>query len=297
MADAAQPLTGRVAIVTGAGGGLGREHALALAEAGARVVVNDVGPGADETAELIVGTGGQATPERSSVADWEAGAARVRLAIETYGDLHIVINNAGITRDRMSFSMSEEEWDTVVDVHLKGHFVPAHHAAVYWRAESKEGRDAPRRLVHTTSESGLFGAPGQTNYGSAKGGILTLSLALARELHKYGVTSNVIAPRARTPMTANVPNMGAPEDPRAFDTYNPANVSPFVAWLCTDDAADVNGQTFIVGGSAIFLLRPYAHAGEIRAGGRWTIDGISANKAALFGENDPGIPPFDAPAF
>ncbi len=291
------PLVGRVAIVTGAGSGLGRQHALALAAAGARLVVNDLGDGADETVTRIEEAGGEAVAEHSSVADWEAGAARVRLALDTYADLHIVVNNAGITRDRMSFSMSEDEWDAVVDVHLKGHFVAAHHAAVHWRERAKAGHEAPRRLVHTTSESGLFGAAGQTNYGAAKGGILTLSLALARELHKYGVTSNVIAPRARTPMTATIPGMAPPEDPSAFDTFDPANVSPLVVWLCTDDAADVNGQTFIVGGSGIFLMRPFSHVAEIRSDGRWTVDDITAHKAELFAGADPGIPPFAAPTF
>ncbi len=291
------PLAGRVAIVTGAGSGLGRQHALALAEAGARMVVNDLGESADETVDAIASAGGEAVAEHSSVADWDAGAARLQLALDTYGDLHIVVNNAGITRDRMSFSMTEDEWDAVVAVHLKGHFVAAHHAAAHWRARAKDGHEAPRRMVHTTSESGLFGAPGQTNYGAAKGGIVTLSLALARELHKYGVTSNVIAPRARTPMTANVPSMAPPDDPDAFDTFDPANVSPLVVWLCTDDAADVNGQTFVVGGSGIFLMRPFSHAAEIRTDRRWTVDDINARRAELFSATDPGIPPFDAPSF
>ena len=291
-------LDGRVAIVTGAGSGLGRCHALLLAEEGARVVVNDLGESAQAVADEITSAGGEAVADQASVAEWETGQALVGTAVDTFGDLHIVVNNAGILRDKMSFSMNEDEWDAVIAVHLKGHFVTSRAAAIYWREQSKAGNDAPRRLVHTSSESGIFGAAGQTNYGAAKGGILTMSLAFARELEKYGATSNVIAPRARTGLTDYIGAFAAPEDPAEFDRYDPANVSPLVVWLCTDDAADVNGQTFIVGGSGIFLMQRFSEVGDIRKDNEaWTVAEIQANRDALFGGRDTGIPGFDAPSF
>jgi NAD(P)-dependent dehydrogenase (short-subunit alcohol dehydrogenase family) len=291
-------LDGRVAIVTGAGSGVGRCHALALAAEGAAVVVNDLGDAADDTVAAIVDAGGSAVAHHGSVADWATGDELVAAATGAFGDLHILVNNAGITRDAMSFSMTEQDWDLVIDVHLKGHFVCARAAGAYWRNQSKEGIEGPRRLIHTTSESGLFGSAGQGNYGAAKGGILTMSLVFGRELGKYGVTTNVIAPRARTPMTQHTASMAAPEDPDAFDTYAPDNVSPFVAWLCTDDAADVTGQTFIVGGSGVWRMQPFSHLASLElTGKRLTVAEISARRDELFADVDPGLPPFQAPKF
>ncbi|MCB0995548.1 MAG: SDR family oxidoreductase [Acidimicrobiales bacterium] len=291
-------LDGRVAIVTGAGSGVGREHARLLASEGASLVINDLGDSAEEAAAEIVAAGGAAVAHRGSVTSWNTGEELIALAVEHFGDAHIVINNAGILRDKMSFSMTEEEWDSVIAVHLKGHFVCARAAAVYWREEAKQGREAPRRLIHTTSESGLFGNAGQTNYGAAKGGILTMSIAFARELQKYQCTSNCIAPRARTPLTLDQASMAAPTDPNEFDVYDPANVSPFVVWLCTDAAANVSGQTFIAGGSGVWLMQRFSHVNHIKdPGRRLTLDDFDARAAELFGDHDTGVPAFEAPNF
>lgn len=291
-------LDGRVAIVTGAGSGVGRCHAELLASEGASVVVNDLGDQADETVESITGAGGAAVAVKANVAEWATGQLLIDTAVEHFGDAHILINNAGILRDAMSFSMTEEMWDIVIDVHLKGHFVCARAASVYWREQAKAGKEAPRRMVHTTSESGIFGGPAQSNYAAAKGGILSMSLTLGRELTKYGVTTNVVAPRARTGLTDQIPSMAAPEDPDAFDTMDPANVSPMVVWLCTDEAADVNGQTFIVGGSGVWLMKRYSHVNNIKLEGRaMTLDDISQLRGELFEGHDTSLPAFEAPKF
>ena len=224
-------LNDKVAIVTGAGQGVGRCHAELLAAEGARVVVNDLTERADEVAEAIVAAGGQAVAHRGSVSDWSAAEAMVGTALDRFGELHVLVNNAGFIRDAMSFTMTEEQFDAVVDVHLKGHFAPTHFAAAYWRAQAKaagEGAElVPRRIINTSSESGLFGGPGQSNYGSAKGGIVSMTLIQARELGRLNVTANCIAPRARTPMTDVNPKFARPET--GFDKYDPANVSPMVA--------------------------------------------------------------------
>ena len=288
----------KVAIVTGAGSGVGKEHALLLASEGAQVVVNDIGEAANETVSNIKANGGKAVSHIGSVSDWNTGEDLVTTALDNFGDLHILINNAGILRDAMSFSMSEQEFDEVIDVHLKGHFVCARSAAIYWRNQSKAGKDSVRRMIHTTSESGLFGGPAQSNYASAKGGILTLSLTLGRELAKYGVTTNVVAPRARTGLTDYIQSMAAPESKEQFDVYDPANVSPFVVWLCTDEAQDVNGQAFIVGGSGVWWMRSWSHIYHIKLNAqRLSINQIDELKDELFDGEDTGIPAFAAPKF
>ncbi len=288
----------KVAIVTGAGSGVGKEHALLLASEGAQVVVNDIGEAANETVSNIKANGGKAVSHIGSVSDWNTGEDLVTTALDNFGDLHILINNAGILRDAMSFSMSEQEFDEVIDVHLKGHFVCARSAAIYWRNQSKAGKDSARRMIHTTSESGLFGGPAQSNYASAKGGILTLSLTLGRELSKYGVTTNVVAPRARTGLTDYIQSMAAPESKEQFDVYDPANVSPFVVWLCTDEAQDVNGQAFIVGGSGVWWMRSWSHINHIKLDSqRFSIDQINSMKDELFQGDHTGIPTFAAPKF
>ena len=291
-------LDNKVAVITGAGSGVGREHALLLASEGAQVVVNDIGEAADDTAANINANGGKAVSHIGSVSDWNTGDDLVTTALDNFGDLHILINNAGILRDAMSFSMSEQEFDEVIAVHLKGHFVCARAAAIYWRNQSKAGKDSVRRMIHTTSESGLFGGPAQSNYASAKGGILTLSLTLGRELAKYGVTTNVVAPRARTGLTDYIQSMAAPESKDQFDVYDPANVSPFVVWLCTDEAQDVNGQAFIVGGSGVWWMRSWSHINHIKLNAqKLSINQIDELKDELFDGEDTGIPAFAAPKF
>ena len=291
-------LDNKVAVITGAGSGVGRQHALLLASEGAQVVVNDIGRAADDTVASINANGGKAVSHIGSVSDWNTGDDLVTTALDNFGDLHILINNAGILRDAMSFSMSEQEFDEVIAVHLKGHFVCARAAAIYWRNQSKAGKDSARRMIHTTSESGLFGGPAQSNYASAKGGILTLSLTLGRELAKYGVTTNVVAPRARTGLTDYIQSMAAPESKDQFDVYDPANVSPFVVWLCTDEAKDVSGQAFIVGGSGVWWMRSWSHINHIKLNAqKLSINQIDELKDELFNGEDTGIPAFAAPKF
>ncbi len=291
-------LTGKVAIVTGAGQGVGKCHAELLAAEGASVVVNDLTERADEVAEAIVAAGGQAVAHRGSVSDWAAAEELVSMAIDAFGDLHILVNNAGFIRDAMSFAMTEDQFDTVVDVHLKGHFAPSHFAAAYWRAQAKAAGEGatlvPRRIINTSSESGLFGGPGQSNYGSAKGGIVSMTLVQARELGRLAVTANCIAPRARTPMTEINPKFARPES--GFDKYDPANVSPMVAWLASDDAADVSGQVFIVLGDQIHRMQPAQIAATVVAGDhRWTVAEISARSSELFAEVPSGAPLWGGP--
>ena len=286
-------LDNKVAVITGAGSGVGKEHALLLALEGAQVVVNDIGEAANETVAIINANGGKAVSHIGSVSDWSTGEDLVSTALEAFGDLHILINNAGILRDAMCFSMSEQEFDEVISVHLKGHFVCARAAAIYWRNQAKAGNDSARRMIHTTSESGLFGGPAQSNYASAKGGILTLSLTLGRELSKYGVTTNVVAPRARTGLTDYIQSMAAPDSKDQFDVYDPANVSPFVVWLCTDEAQEINGQAFIVGGSGVWWMRSWSHINHIKLDAQQlSISQIDELKDDLFAGEDTGIPAF-----
>ncbi|MBD30496.1 MAG: short-chain dehydrogenase [Acidimicrobiaceae bacterium] len=280
-------LDNKVAVITGAGSGVGKEHALLLALEGAQVVVNDIGEAANETVAIINANGGKAVSHIGSVSDWSTGEDLVSTALEAFGDLHILINNAGILRDAMCFSMSEQEFDEVISVHLKGHFVCARAAAIYWRNQAKAGNDSARRMIHTTSESGLFGGPAQSNYASAKGGILTLSLTLGRELSKYGVTTNVVAPRARTGLTDYIQSMAAPDSKDQFDVYDPANVSPFIVWLCTDEAQEINGQAFIVGGSGVWWMRSWSHINHIKLDSqKLSISQIDELKDDLFAGED-----------
>lgn len=292
-------LTGKVAIVTGAGQGVGRCHAELLASEGAAVVVNDLSDKVDEVVAAIVTNGGRAVACRGSVTDWAFAEELVATAIREFGDVHILVNNAGFIRDAMSFSMEEAQFDSVVSVHLKGHFAPTHFAAVHWRNAAKElegtEKGLPsRRIINTTSESGLFGGPGQGNYGSAKGGIITMTTILARELGRYNVTVNCIAPRARTPMTEVNPKFTKPES--GFDKYDPANISPMVAFLASDHASDINAQTFIVLGDQVHRMRPAEIANSISAGGRqWTIDALAEAKGDLFGDANSGVPAWGGP--
>ena len=285
-------LDGRVAIITGAGRGLGREHALLFAAEGAKIVVNDLGGANDgsgsdmtpaqQTVADIKGMGGEAIVNTDNVADWDGAKRMIDSAIEAFGDLDILVNNAGILRDRVLVNMSESEWDSVIQVHLKGHFAPTHHAAAYWREQAKAGITKPRNLVHTSSTSGLFSNPGQANYGAAKSGIATFSQICAKELSRYNVKSNAIAPAARTRLTMATPGL---EDVMAakdgkFDEWDPANVSPLVAYLASD-LCEFSGETFYVQGGQVTRVATWVMAEEIKQDDRWTVSALAKAIIAL----------------
>jgi NAD(P)-dependent dehydrogenase (short-subunit alcohol dehydrogenase family) len=250
---------GRVCIVTGAGRGIGREYSLMLAEHGAKVVVNDVGGEIDgegrstgpahDVVEEIVAAGGEAVANGDDISDFEGAGRLVQQAIDTFGDLHVVINNAGILRDRMLVNMTEAEWDAVIKVHLKGTFGPSHHAARYWRDQSKAGVEVHGRIVNTSSPSGIYGNIGQTNYGAAKAGIAAFTVIAAMELERYGVTVNAIAPAALTRMTENL-GMGQ-ADEAAKEKMSPRWIAPIVTWLASHESASVTGRVFDVSGAAV----------------------------------------------
>jgi NAD(P)-dependent dehydrogenase (short-subunit alcohol dehydrogenase family) len=274
-------LNGKVAIVTGAGRGIGREHALALARAGARVLVNDLGAslageGVDEgpahdVVREIETLGGEAVANGENVADFAGAKRMVDAALESFGRLDILVNNAGILRDRMLVNMEEAEWDAVVEVHLRGHFAPTRHAAAHWRERSKAGDEVRARVINTSSPSGVFGNVGQANYGAAKAGIVGFTLIAAQELQRSGVTVNAIAPNARTRMTEAAFGEIPPPD-GGFDPADPANNSPIVVALCADEAQDVTGQVFFVYGGVVNMLHGW-DAGELFASeGRWDAD-------------------------
>ena len=271
-----------MAIITGAGRGLGREHALLFAAEGAKVVVNDLGgsndgsgldagPANGVVAEIRDG-GGEAIANGDDIADWDGAQQLINSAIEAFGDLDILVNNAGILRDRVLVNMSEAEWDDVVRVHLKGHFAPSRWAAAYWREEAKAGRAKPRNMVHTSSTSGLFANPGQSNYGAAKSGIASFSQILAKELTRYEVKSNCIAPAARTRLTMATPGldeiMAAKEG--AFDDWDPAHVSPLVAYLSTADCP-FTGETFFVQGRVVKRVKSWEMAETFEREDGWTV--------------------------
>ncbi|MEN9804275.1 MAG: hypothetical protein RIS41_1122 [Actinomycetota bacterium] len=279
-------LQGRVAIITGAGRGLGREHALLFAAEGAKVVVNDLGGAndgsgsdvtpAEQTVADIRAMGGEAIVNTDNVADWDGAKHMIDQAVETFGDVDILVNNAGILRDRVLVNMTEAEWDAVIAVHLKGHFAPTRHAAAYWREQSKNGVTKPRNLVHTSSTSGLFSNPGQANYGAAKSGIATFSQICAKELARYNVKSNAIAPAARTRLTLATPGLEdvmAAKD-GAFDLWDPANVSPLVAYL-SSEACAFSGETFFVQGGQVTRVQSWVNAEEIKQNDRWTVAGLT----------------------
>lgn len=269
----------RVVIVTGAGRGIGRAHALLFAAEGARVVVNDVGGEVDgsgrstgpaqHVVEEIEAMGGRAVANTDDVADWEGAQRLVSTAVETFGGLDALVNNAGILRDRMLTNMAEEEWDSVIRVHLKGTFATAHWAAAFWRERTKSGGTNDARLINTSSASGLYGNPGQTNYGAAKAGIAAFTIIAAKELERYGVTVNAIAPGARTRMTAPL-GFGVDQQPaERFDAFAPENISPLVVWLASAESRAITGRVFNVAGGTISVAGGWSHGPAVDKGDRW----------------------------
>ncbi|QHE67493.1 SDR family oxidoreductase [Rhodococcus sp. WAY2] len=298
---------GRVVIVTGAGRGIGRAHALAFAAEGAKVVVNDIGAGLDGSATgespaeqvvaEIVAAGGEAVVNGDDVADWAGAENLIKAALEHFGRLDVLVNNAGFLRDRMLVGMSEQEWDAVVRVHLKGHFATLRHAAAYWRGEAKAGRAVDARIINTSSGAGLQGSIGQGNYAAAKAGIAELTIQAAAELKNYGVTVNAIAPSARTRMTigaggAMAEAMAAPED--GFDAMAPENVSPLVVWLGSTESKDVTGRVFEVEGGKITVAEGWRHGPTQDKGARWEPKEIGPVVADLLAKAETPVPVYGA---
>src|SRR6266511_185189 len=288
-------MDGKVAIVTGAGRGLGRAEALELARLGARVVVNDFGrtlqgeeekSPADAVVDEVTAAGGEAVADHGDVADWDDSLRLVQSAVDRFGQLDVLVNNAGFLRDRMLFNMSEEDFDLVVRVHLKGHFCMSRHAAAYWRDRAKAA-DAPvyGRIVNTSSEAGLFGSPGQPNYAAAKAGIIALTLATANSMGRHGVTANAIAPRARTRMTETLP--GFEEADPDFDQFAPENVSPLVAYLASPAAAKVSGQVFVVYGRMIDVVQGPGIDRHFDVDDGWTPEQVDAELSPFYDERQP----------
>ena len=270
---------GRVAIVTGAGRGLGREHALLLASEGASVVINDLGGSTDgsgsdrgpahEVVDEIVAAGGAAVANTDDVSDWDGAGRLVQQAIDSFGRLDVLINNAGILRDRMLVNLSEDEWDVVMRVNAKGHAAPLRHAAAHWRERAKAGEAVNASVVNTTSPSGLFANVGQSNYAAAKVAVAGLTMIAAKELAPYGVRVNSIAPAARTRLTG--PGSGGERDPDAFDPMDPSNVSPWVAYLASERCS-MTGRCFVVYGGSVVLVEPWRATASIEKQGRWSLD-------------------------
>jgi len=277
-------LEGKVAIITGSGRGIGREEALLMAQHGAKVVVNDLGAhfdgtGADTSpAQQVVNeikkAGGEAVANGDSVSDFKSAQRIVQCALDTFGKLNIVVNNAGILRDRMIFNMGEEDWDAVIGVHLKGSFNMSRHACEYWREEHKKGNLLNGRIINTSSDAGLLGNVGQTNYGAAKAALALMAIVMDGEMKKYGVCCNAIAPVARTrltvdatPSTAGI--MGQKVEEGKFDVFDPRNIAPLVAWLASDDAKDVHGEVFRVGGGTVWLMQGWHSVGKVSQKAVW----------------------------
>ncbi len=280
-------LDGKVAIVTGAGRGLGRVEALELARQGVKVVVNDLAPrhadsndAAAEVVDEIRSLGGEAVAQHGDVADWDNAAGMVELALSEFGSLDILVNNAGFLRDRMPFNMSEEEWDSVVRVHMKGHFVTIRHALSHWRGIAKSEGKVYGRMISTTSEAGVLGSVGQVNYAAAKGGIIQLTVGAAQALARYGVTANAIAPRALTSMTENQEFMYAETD--GFKEFAPEHVSPLVAYLASPGSASVNGRVFIVFGRRIDVLAAPVVAERFTIDDQWTPANVDSTLSPWF---------------
>ena len=288
-------LDGKVAIVTGAGRGLGREEALALASEGARVIVNDIGvsvagEGTDQSpAAAVVAdiqrAGGEAAVGYEDIADWQGARRTVEQAYDTWGALDILVNNAGVLRDRMNFNMSEAEFDLVMKVHCKGHFAMIHHACTRWRERAKQSGSVFGRVINTSSEAGLMASAGNSNYAMAKAAIAALTISIAREMGKYGVTANFLAPRARTRMTDTMPNHDMFAKPESgFDVFNPAWPAQLVVFLASPAAGDLNGQGFVVWGGEIMLVAGWHTLNQIsQPNAAFTAHDLIARKDELFG--------------
>ena len=295
---------GRVAIVTGAGNGLGKAYALGLAAEGAKVVVNDLGVGthgedgaskgaAEMVVEEIRAMGGEAVADTGDVADWEAGRRMVELAVNTFGRLDAVVNNAGFVRDRMFVSCTPEEWDAVLRVHLRGHFCTSRHAVDYWRAQQKAGNPIDARIINTTSGAGLQGSIGQSAYSAAKAGIATLTLVQAAELSRYGITANALAPNARTRMTATGAfDMDVKEG--EFDVFAPENMAPLVAYLVSGQSKGVTGQVFELKGGNIFLSQGWTDSPNFDKGSRFEASELDPIVRDLIAKREPAKPVYGA---
>lgn len=287
-------LDGRICIITGAGRGIGREHALLFASEGAKVIVNDLGGAldgspedgtpAEQVAAEIVAMGGEAVANHDNVADWDGAKHMIDQAVETFGDLHVLVNNAGNLRDRVLVNMSEDDWDAVIHVHLKGHFSPLHHAANYWRDQAKAGKEVKASVINTSSTSGLLGNPGQGNYGAAKAGIAALTIIAASELDRYGIRVNALAPNARTRMTESAPGLvdlvKEPDDAAAFDVWDPANISPLVGYLATESCPST-GKVFFVLGGTIRNFQGWTLTDTLEKDDRWTVAELQAEMHRL----------------
>ena len=297
---------GRVVIVTGAGRGLGRAHALEFARQGARVVVNDIGAELDgsgsssgpsgEVVDLIRASGGEAIANGDDISDFDGARHLIDAAIEQWGTLDVVVNNAGILRDRMIFNMSVDDFDAVIRVHLRGTWCMCHHAAVYWREKSKDGTPVDAAIINTSSPAGLYTSMGQSNYGPAKAGLANMAIVLAAELGRYGVRVNAISPGARTRMTETIRRPGVMEPPAdGFDAGDPANISPLVVWLASSEAKDVTGRVFNVRGGSISVAEPW-HAGPgADKGERWDPAELGPVVRDLLSKAGPKVGPFGQP--
>ena len=288
----------RVAIVTGAGGGLGRAHAIAFASEGSKVIVNDINVSAAQSVvDEIVASGGTAVVNTSDITRYDDSLNAVKQATDTFGDLHIVVNNAGINRDRMFASMNEAEWDAVMAVHLKGHFCISSHAVQYWRALCKAGNQVDARIINTTSGAGLQGSVGQSSYAAAKAGIAALTLNQAAELARYGITANAVAPAARTGMTTAVEAMATlmakPDDGR-FDYWAPGNVSPLLVWLGSEEGGKVSGRVFEAEGGKISIADGWRSTEAVDRGAQWQPSEIGAAIAQLLEKEVPAQPVYGA---